>query len=349
MSLDPAWRPAEDNITIINERTWLAGMILAAVAYGVAFTLFVLTFRQLVKTTTKYNYTQRLPFIIYVTLMLILGTLFVGAIAKMTELSFIDYRLFPGGPAAFEELEFSIPIDEISNVSYVIANWLADGMVIYRFLVIFRNTRLLPLWVVMFIPVLAYMASFSLSVVWLIQVSAPASSPWSNVSGANAINFTGPYFWMSLSLNISMTVAICARLIYYRKRIASVFGANHGTQYTSVAAMIVESAALYSAFALLFLIPFALNNPIQNAFIQLMGEIQIVATLLITYRVAHGAAWAHETSQAIFGTRDTQATQRSGVRVQVEFSGPHEIVSSRRLTAKLDSPSGEHEMEKYSV
>lgn len=81
--------------------------------------------------------------------MLILGTLFEGAIAKMTQLSFIDYRLFPGGPgsyifhlnseccmyteqriAAFEEDEFSIPIDEISNVSYVIANWLADGMVV---------------------------------------------------------------------------------------------------------------------------------------------------------------------------------------------------------------------------
>ena len=80
---------------------------------------------------------------------------------------------------------------------------------------------------------------------------------------------------MSLSLNISMTIAICARLLFYRRRITRVLGPNHGTQYTSVAAMIVESSFLYSAFALLFLIPFALNNPIQNAFIQLMGEIQV--------------------------------------------------------------------------
>ena len=110
--------------------------------------------------------------------------------------------------------------------------------------------------------------------VWLIQVSAPASSPWGSLSN-NAINFTAPYFWMSLSLNISMTIAICARLLFYRRRITRVLGPNHGTQYTSVAAMIVESSFLYSAFALLFLIPFALNNPIQNAFIQLMGEIQV--------------------------------------------------------------------------
>ena len=101
MSLNPAWKPAEDELTIINERTWLAGMILSAVAYGIVLTLYILTFKQLVRTTTKYNYNQRVPFMIYITLMLILGTLFVGAIAKMTELSYVDYRLFPGGPGSF--------------------------------------------------------------------------------------------------------------------------------------------------------------------------------------------------------------------------------------------------------
>lgn len=39
--------------------------------------------------------------------------------------------------------------------------------------------------------------------------------------------------------------------------------------------MVVESAFLYSAFALLFLVPFAVGHPIQNAFVQLLGEIQV--------------------------------------------------------------------------
>ncbi|KAF8803136.1 hypothetical protein BYT27DRAFT_7260457 [Phlegmacium glaucopus] len=252
MSLDPSWRPAEDEVTILNERTWLAGMILSAAAYGIVLTLFVLSLKQLIRTITKYNYTQRMFFIVYITLMFILGTLFVGDIAKMTQLSYIDYRLFPGGPAAFEEQEFSIPIDKISIVSYVIGNWLADGMVIYRYMIIYRSSHQFPFWIVMAIPVLAYMASVSLSLVWLVQVSAPASSPWSS---SGAINFTPPYFWMSLSLNISMTLAICARLFLFRWRITRVLGPNHGTEYTSVAAIIVESSFLYSAFILLFLIP----------------------------------------------------------------------------------------------
>jgi uncharacterized membrane protein YidH (DUF202 family) len=101
MSLDPSWRPPEDEVTLFNERSWLAGMILSAVAYGVVLTLFTLTFQQLVRSMTKYNFKHRLCFIIYITLIFILGTLFIGALAKMTQLSFIDYRLFPGGPGSF--------------------------------------------------------------------------------------------------------------------------------------------------------------------------------------------------------------------------------------------------------
>jgi hypothetical protein len=98
MSLNPLWRPAEDETTIIDERTWLAGTILAAVAYGIVFILFVLTFKELIRTTTKSNYTPRRLLMIYITLLFILGTLYIGSVAKITELCLIDYRLIPGGP-----------------------------------------------------------------------------------------------------------------------------------------------------------------------------------------------------------------------------------------------------------
>lgn len=55
----------------------------------------------------------------------------------------------------------------------------------------------------------------------------------------------------------------------------NILGTEHGSQYTGVAAMIVESAVLYSAFSLCFLIPFVLGNPIQNTFIQMLGEVQV--------------------------------------------------------------------------
>lgn len=110
-----------------------------------------------------------------------------------------------------------------------------------------------------------------MGVCWLIQISAPSSSPWAS----NTINFTAPYFWLSLALNISMTLAIVCRLFLFRWRISRTLGPGYGQQYTSIAAMLIESAFLYSSFSLAFLIPFALNNAIQNTFVQMVGEVQV--------------------------------------------------------------------------
>lgn len=97
MHLNATWRPDEDNFTIINERTWLAGMVLTAVAYGVVLVLFFPSNMQFIQNTTRTNYKQKLPFLISIWLMFILGSILIGASAKITELGFVDARLFPGG------------------------------------------------------------------------------------------------------------------------------------------------------------------------------------------------------------------------------------------------------------
>lgn len=84
-----------------------------------------------------------------------------------------------------------------------------------------------------------------------------------------------PYLIVSLALNVLVTVAIVLRLLVYRHRISQALGPNHGSQYTSIVAMLVESASLYSLFSLLLVIPFAIDNPIQNVSLQMLGEIQV--------------------------------------------------------------------------
>lgn len=104
MVLNPAWRPPEEIATILNERTWLAGIILSGVAYGVVLTLSVMSFFQLLTVnggTTKKNIRPKAPLVVYVFSMFILGTLIIGAGSKFTQMSFIDYRMIPGGPGTF--------------------------------------------------------------------------------------------------------------------------------------------------------------------------------------------------------------------------------------------------------
>lgn len=108
-----------------------------------------------------------------------------------------------------------------------------------------------------------------------------------------------PYFSISLGLNILITTAIVGRLLLIRHRITSVLGSKHGSQYTTIAAMLVESASMYSAFSIFFIVPFALNSSISVIPLQTIGQVQGCATLLIVLRVASGKAWSPNTQTNI--------------------------------------------------
>ncbi len=96
--MDPSWIPPEDATALFSERAWLNGAILTSVGYGVVLTLYFTCLRQLLKTMDNTNRFQHIPLLLYINLITLLGTLFVGACARMAELSFVDYRLFHGGP-----------------------------------------------------------------------------------------------------------------------------------------------------------------------------------------------------------------------------------------------------------
>ena len=108
-----------------------------------------------------------------------------------------------------------------------------------------------------------------MGIMFLIQVST------TNPYVTNGINFTLPYLSLSLALNIILTIAIVLRLLTFRYRIVSVLGPTYGTQYTSIAAMIIESAALYSAVSVTFLVLFGIGNPVSQVFIQSLNQFQV--------------------------------------------------------------------------
>ncbi|KAK0473965.1 hypothetical protein IW261DRAFT_1502537 [Armillaria novae-zelandiae] len=288
--LDPAWTPNEDPATLLAERTWLIGAILTGVGYGVVLTLTLICIGRLLKRRRGSSLKQTYFWLVYVFLVFLFATLFVAGSSTMAQYSFIDYRLFPGGPAQFENLMFSIPVSEMGNVAFVLSNWFADAVVVWRCLIVYKGTRF-SWWLIALFPCLMYIASWIFGLLWLIQVSAPASSPWVT----NSINFTQPYFWTSFSLNVTMTLAIVSRLLVYRYRISS-------TSTQAFASMIVESSLLYTSFQLLFIVPFGLNSPVQTIFIQplIPGPGLSFAPLLIIFRMSSGRAWTSDTSTQIF-------------------------------------------------
>ena len=59
-----------------------------------------------------------------------MGTLNLACNTRITQLEFIDNRNYPGGPNAWLFTFYSDGVNTTGNVSYVIANFLADGLLV---------------------------------------------------------------------------------------------------------------------------------------------------------------------------------------------------------------------------
>ena len=133
MSTNSSWVPDETPLTLFSERCWLQGAIVSAIAYGITVSLYFLSLHLLVRDKNRVEFRQRLPLLIYITASFILGTLFMIALAAFTQMAFIDDRNYPGGPNAFENNMFSIPVDDAGNAAFVLSNWLSDALVVSNY------------------------------------------------------------------------------------------------------------------------------------------------------------------------------------------------------------------------
>lgn len=168
----------------------------------------------------------------------------------------------------------------------------------YRLYIVYMHCRGSP-WI-MVLPGLLYLASISTSdvpsldlgcpnslyhrpysamgILLLCQTSLPQSSLFSQ------INFGLAAFSIMAAMHILLTGLISARLMLHRFRIQKLVGSGtHSlSMYTSVSTILIESSALYSAFALMFIIPFGMDHPSSRFFLPLLAQVQ-VKTSSISY------------------------------------------------------------------
>lgn len=127
-----SYTPNESPAQLFAEQAWLAGALLTGAGYGIVLALFWLCFQALWNRLKRkdVNCRRHLFFLLYVCVMFVFGSLFLGSNSKFTQLAFINNRGYIGGPSEYEQQMFSIGVDEVGNVSYVLANWLADSLLV---------------------------------------------------------------------------------------------------------------------------------------------------------------------------------------------------------------------------
>ncbi|EJD46583.1 hypothetical protein AURDEDRAFT_164408 [Auricularia subglabra TFB-10046 SS5] len=282
-SSEEAWTPDESADALWAERSNLDGVFIGAVAYGVHATLFFMTLKLLwarPRTTWK-DYT----WIAYVIVLFTLSSIGNGAQLKFAQMTYIDDRNYPGGPAAFYTAGSTAFMAVFCNSIYTANTWLQDGLLLYRFWIIFGGGYLL-----IALPALIYAASVGLGCVVIFMLSRPGMTIWSAVS----LQLITVYWAVSIAFNILLTVAIVARLLATRRRVGRRI-ATAGP-YVTVSAMLVESAFLYSACGIAFLVAYGADSPVQNLILPTLAQMQSVAPMLIIMRVAQGRAWSPSTS-----------------------------------------------------
>ncbi|KZV88702.1 hypothetical protein EXIGLDRAFT_839026 [Exidia glandulosa HHB12029] len=328
---DPAsWAPQESAADLWNERSYLAGILIGAVAYGVHATLFFITLYLMWNRPRSESRKSDNAWMAYIVLLFTLSSIGNGAQFKFTEMIFINQRAYPGGPSAYLVEQQNTPIAICCVVAYTVNNWLQDGLILYRFWIIYGRR-----WSVAAIPTLLFVATLATSLAFFTTLNG--TSFFLDL-GAQLLT---AYYSISVGLNVILTVAIVARLWIARHRLRRVSTLMPLGHHYSVAAMLIESAFLYSACGIMFLIPWGLGDPFQNLVLPTLAQIESIAPLLIIMRVMQGQAWSANTGAGAEESMSTFIARKFNIDGTVSgeprSAAQSDSVRLSRLHADMDS------------
>jgi len=162
--------------------------------------------------------------------------------------------------------------------------------------------RLYVIWdgniYVLIVPALSYLATTALAILSLIQFQQPGGSFWTHAT----VQFFVPFWFLTISLNVLLTLLIVVRLLYVRRTILSVLGAEHARTYTSIITILVESSAIFSITGVIYIICFKTGSSVQTVVLGVLDQCVCIAPELIVLRVAQGRGWTRNTSQKALTT-----------------------------------------------
>ena len=242
----------------------------------------------------------------YTAIMFSLVTVQTGISFDISSVFYVDNRELPGvegvappGPLGYQG-STPLPRSAATVVLFTLSNWLADGLLVsslfdsastrpdfplqllpqlYRCYIIYSRNP----WVIAF-PCIMYLGSVGT------YLGSPGATPRANVDNIvmgmiSAYHYaeltsrgwsTVPYFSISLSLNILLTLMIVIRLILYTRNVHAVMGvARIGGFCKSIVTILIESCALYAMNLLLAIVSWVTGSYITAVFLPIFAQTQV--------------------------------------------------------------------------
>ncbi|KAH9985666.1 hypothetical protein BJV74DRAFT_554834 [Russula compacta] len=182
---------------------------------------------------------------------------------KWTQIAFVTQQEV--SPSVFIEENINNWNYVLLNALYVIINWSADGILVFRFSCVFNRALQWNIF-----PVLLYLSSLVTGSLALHELATPGTSQDTD----KLANWLVIYRTVSLSLCIILTSLITGRLIaVHRRSCPRPKGPN--SPLMDIAIMLVESASLETVSTLAYVITVGIGSPLQNVFLPILGQVQV--------------------------------------------------------------------------
>ncbi|KAG1746960.1 hypothetical protein EDB19DRAFT_2037290 [Suillus lakei] len=271
------------------ERFRLDGMMVACVLYGIYFLLTVQAWIALMGRPRHGGKIaeHRIALLFYVFVTFALGSMSFGASFKYTEMIWIDLRDLPGGPLPLIEHYTEYRINVLALSAAHVQEWFMQALLLHRCFVIWNWSR----WVM--IPMITlYVTMIGFSIIVLFQASTGASF--------YKITIQLAYLCIQVGLTVIYTILVTNRLFAMRGRMKQIVTQYDSSTYDAIVLMVIESAALYSVFAIIFIIAFGMHfDGVTTLCFLSIAKIQGIAQLFIIVRVARGRAITREWSARV--------------------------------------------------
>ncbi|KAJ3003363.1 hypothetical protein NUW54_g5340 [Trametes sanguinea] len=257
MASDPPTNfPEGLDMTVVTAN--MVGVILSTMTYGVLFALFVSLMRSYHRTARRAGELNKREWhmLLYGCALFVLTTVALCLQTWINHDAFVMHLAFPGGPIEYLTQNARSPANLAMTFLFIVLNWLADGMLLYRCYALFDYAKLALVGCC-----LAQMALVVVGCVFLKDISMLSIDLWVDVKTAPSL----AYLSCSLIINAGLTLVIIIRLIYVRSRISGVLGSRHTRVYYTLVAILIESAAPYTIVAFIAIIACAKRSPLQIA------------------------------------------------------------------------------------
>ncbi|KAM5540176.1 hypothetical protein V8D89_006316 [Ganoderma adspersum] len=299
-----------------------------AILYGVELVLYFMTIRVISSRKRKHAPTDKY-FLLFSTVLLLLNTVFVATEVVFGQEMWIVNANYPGGMDQYLGDFASVWYQTFGTAASIVLNLCSDGLLIYRCYVVWNDLRVIAL------PVLMYLASFSLGIAQLIDSGRPNANYFAGLAKNLGIAYTSTI----ISLEIIATALICARIYWMGRRYGQAMGNEVGHAYTSAAAIIVESMLLSTLTGVAYIITFARGDQVEIFFLSIYVMTTCIAPQLVVLRVVAGRAWTREKTSMMIQSKleftDGSRTQIEG-GISTNEKSDHVLVTSRSHTSSED-------------